>query len=128
CVSGNLGTGHFQCLDFNFNRRTVTTYVVEDPRNNDPDDAMRMITIPPGERFAGLNAIQYRYNVVSEAVPTWETRPEAILEMVFRTRLVPLFQFAAFYNKDLEINPGAEMSLSGPVHVNGDLYLSPGAN
>ncbi len=127
CVAGNLGSGHFQCTNFAFNGRTVSTYVVEDPRNNDPNDAERMITIPPGERFAGLNAIQYRYSVVAEATPVADNRPEAMLEMVFRTRLVPLFQFAAFYNKDLEINPGPNMTLAGPVHVNGDLYMSPGA-
>jgi len=124
CVSGNLGSGHFGCIDYALNRRNVATYVIEDPRNNDPNDAERMITIPPGERFAGLNAIQYRYSVFSEAAPTWDPRPEAILEMVFRTRLVPLFQFAAFYNKDLEILPGPNMTLGGPVHVNGDLYVN----
>ncbi len=33
---------------------------------------------------------------------------------------VPLFQFAIFYNKDLEFSPGADMVISGPVHSNGD--------
>ncbi|TVP56233.1 MAG: hypothetical protein EA351_08280 [Gemmatimonadales bacterium] len=124
CAAGNTGAGDFACRDFEFNNRTISTYVVEDPRNNDPDDAERTLTIPPGERFAGLNAIQYRYSVFSEAYAPVDGRPEAILEMVFRTRLVPLFQFAAFYNKDLEILPGPNMTLAGPVHVNGDLYLN----
>lgn len=126
CVAGNLGSGHFRCIQYAFNSRAIDTYVIEDPRNNDPNDSERMITIPPGERFAGLNAIQYRYSVFSEARATFDGRPEAILEMVFRTRLVPLFQFAAFYNKDLEILPGPDMTLGGPVHVNGDLYLNAG--
>jgi hypothetical protein len=34
---------------------------------------------------------------------------------------IPLFQFAIFYNKDLEFSPGADMIISGPVHSNGDL-------
>lgn len=34
---------------------------------------------------------------------------------------VPLFQFAVFYNMDMEIWPGADMILSGPVHCNGEL-------
>ncbi len=34
---------------------------------------------------------------------------------------VPLFQFAVFYNMDLEIWPGANFTLAGPVHVNGEL-------
>jgi hypothetical protein len=33
---------------------------------------------------------------------------------------VPLFQFAIFYDKDLEFSPGADMVISGPVHSNGD--------
>ncbi|TVR67200.1 MAG: hypothetical protein EA422_00645, partial [Gemmatimonadales bacterium] len=92
CASGNVGSGDFRCMEFDFNNRIVSTYVSEDPRNNDPDDGERMITIPPGERFAGLNAIQYRYHVISEATPPYQDSPEAMLEMVFRTRLVPLFQ------------------------------------
>ncbi|MBL9189740.1 MAG: hypothetical protein JNK23_19825 [Opitutaceae bacterium] len=34
---------------------------------------------------------------------------------------VPLFQFAVFYNMDMEIWPGADMTLAGPVHCNGEL-------
>jgi hypothetical protein len=40
---------------------------------------------------------------------------------------IPLFQFAIFYNMDLEINPGAVMSVSGPVHANTNIYLQPQA-
>ncbi len=127
CEGGNLGSNHFECIDYPMNDRDVKTYVIEDETNNDPDDSERMITIPTGERFAGLNAIQYRYSVISEAAPRNDPRPEAILEMVFRARLVPLFQFSAFYDKDLEILPGPDMTLEGPVHVNGDLYVN-GAN
>lgn len=116
----------FVCKDTSLNGRTVTSYVVQDPRNLDPNDAARMITIQPPEEFAGLNAIEYRYEVMADSmVPNDpEKRPEAQLGMVFRSRLVPLFQFAAFYNKDLEISPGATMTLNGRVHVNGDLYLN----
>lgn len=126
CSQGN-GSGDFACAALEINHRTVTTYVVEDARNDDPDDAERTITVPPGELFAGLSAIQYRYSVFSEAVPEGHDRPEALLEMVFRVRLVPLFQFAAFYDKDLEILPGPTMTLDGRVHANGDLYLGSGA-
>lgn len=34
---------------------------------------------------------------------------------------IPLFQFAVFYNMDLEIWPGADLTLAGPVHCNGEL-------
>lgn len=34
---------------------------------------------------------------------------------------VPLFQFAVFYNMDMEFGPGADMVIAGPVHCNGEL-------
>jgi hypothetical protein len=43
--------------------------------------------------------------------------------MHFKSRVIPLFQFAAFYDKDLEILPKANLLLEGPVHTNGDLYV-----
>lgn len=39
-------------------------------------------------------------------------------------RGAPLFAHAMFYNMDMEINPGSTMNIYGPVHVNGDLYVS----
>lgn len=38
---------------------------------------------------------------------------------------IPLFQFAIFYNIDLEINPGPDMTITGPVHGNTDIYAQP---
>ena len=113
----------FYCEDYTLNGRKVVTYVVQDPANLDPTDSRRTTVLKAPDPFAGLNAIQYRYEVFSESYPPGDTRPEAKLNMVFRSRLIPVFQFAAFYDKDLEIAPGADMTLNGRVHTNGDLYL-----
>jgi hypothetical protein len=43
--------------------------------------------------------------------------------MHFKSRTVPLFQFSAFYNKDLEILTSPSWVLAGPVHTNTDLYV-----
>jgi len=37
--------------------------------------------------------------------------------------LIPIFQFAIFYDDVLEWHPGPPMTLGGRVHSNGDLYL-----
>ena len=42
---------------------------------------------------------------------------------LFQVRDAPLFANAIFYNGDLEINPGSNMDIYGPVHTNGDLYV-----
>ena len=80
-------------------------------------------TIPAGELFAGLNTIRYRYAVSSMAVNR-EGDEEASLGAEFEVHNVPIFQFLAFYAKDLEILPGPDMNLHGRIHANANLYLS----
>ncbi|MCI5066490.1 hypothetical protein MRY87_12270 [bacterium] len=118
CEGGNIGSGDFACTTYTFNGRDVTTYVTEDADNpyNQP--------VPAGDRYEGLDMQEYRYTVISEARNAMGDT-EAILELRFKSRLVPMFQFVAFYDKDLEINNGPNMTLSGPVHTNGDFYSDP---
>ncbi len=49
------------------------------------------------------------------------------VEKLINVTQVPLFQFAIFYDQDLEILPGPSLTIHGPVHSNGDLYLGAGA-
>jgi hypothetical protein len=42
--------------------------------------------------------------------------------------LIPLFQFAVFYEYDLEIAPGPNMTLGGRVHSNSNMYLQSSNN
>src|SRR5690606_13977337 len=121
----NVGSGDFACEHFTLNERDVMTYVVEDAANA---AGRNLILIPQNELFACLNALESRYSVFSRATHPTNERIEAIREMIFRSRVVPIFQFAAFYNKDLEINPGPDMTLNGRVHANGNLYLTSDGN
>lgn len=95
----------------------ITDVTVYDALHNPPS-----ITIPPGQVFGGLNSIEYDYIASSAAKANSET--EANVNAEFKVGNIPLFQFVAFYTKDLEIAPGADMTLVGRVHTNGDLYLS----
>lgn len=117
CSAGDTGSGDFACATYPISNHEAQTYVIEDPLN--PVNT----TIPPGELYQGLNAIEYRYSVTSVGKGITNDT-EAILELHFKSRLVPLFQFVAFYDKDLEILPGPDMVLSGPIHTNGDLYTN----
>ncbi len=123
CSGTNLGSGDFRCLTYTLGNRSVKTYIIDHQNGGDPPS----IRIPQGELYQNLNAQEYKYTATSEATGR-EKRTEALLQLRFKSRLVPLFQFAAFYNKDLEINPGPAMTLAGPVHTNGDLYLNPEAS
>lgn len=120
CVGTNIGTGDFICREYSFGKHQARTYVSEAAGNP------IITTIPAGERYQYLSAQEYRYSVNSAARGV-DQKVEAMLELRFKSRLVPLFQFMAFYDKDLEILPGPNMTLNGPVHTNGDLYLESGA-
>lgn len=48
-----------------------------------------------------------------------------MLQMSFKNYAIPLFQFAAFYNRDLEVNSTSSMTINGWVHTNGNLYVQP---
>jgi Tfp pilus assembly protein PilX len=91
-------------------------------------------TIPAGQTYAGLNALEYIYTVYATAAKPDPTNPtqaiqsndaKTVLQMNFRSRVIPLFQFAAFYNEDLEMTSTSTMTLSGRVHTNGNFYIQP---
>jgi Tfp pilus assembly protein PilX len=113
------GTGDFQCqTNTDISTQPVTTYI-EDETGSVP----KTVVIPAGENNEGLTAQEYRYNVISIAQDS-QSKPSAIVGLKFKSRLIPLFQFAAFYDQDMDINLPPVMTLSGPVHSNNDLYLN----
>ncbi len=48
----------------------------------------------------------------------------AYVQEKISVRGAPLFAHAIFYNMDLELHPGSTMNIYGPVHANGDIYVS----
>jgi hypothetical protein len=48
----------------------------------------------------------------------------AVLQMDFRVRAIPLFQFGAFYNNDLDISPYSQMDFYGRIHTNKTLTIN----
>ncbi|MBL7663338.1 hypothetical protein JNK13_11365 [bacterium] len=117
CQGSNLGAGDFACQTNTLGQHSVTTYIIADASNP------YTTTIPGGEKFSGLTAYEYRYTAHAESKNISSGRIESILELKFKSRTVPLYQFAYFYNKDLTLLPGAAMSISGRIHVNNDIYL-----
>lgn len=116
CIGSNVGSGDFACAAYDFEDRKVVTWVEERPNSNNP------IVVPRGENYRNLHGHEAHYVVYSRALAK-NGLPEAVLEMHFKSRSVPVFQFAAFYDKDLEILPSTSLYLEGPVHAQGDLYV-----
>ncbi|MDB6037185.1 MAG: hypothetical protein JWM99_1026 [Verrucomicrobiales bacterium] len=79
-------------------------------------------------QYAGLNGLAATYRIVSNAKRLGLVRSvTAGVKQDIQVAAIPLFQFAIFYGIDLEINPGPNMTITGRVHSNHDLYLQPQA-
>lgn len=72
--------------------------------------------------YRDLYGLATRYEISSTAHRAG-TGADATLVQVVESDLIPLFQFAVFYDEDLEIAPGPDMTLGGRVHTNSNLYL-----
>lgn len=90
------------------------------------------VTIPTGQTFAGLQAQKYQYTIYSTAAKpdaanntVRQNDAKTVLEMNFNVLNIPLFQFAVFYDEDLEMNSSSQMDIFGRVHTNGNFYLEP---
>ncbi|WP_299486847.1 hypothetical protein [Acaryochloris sp. IP29b_bin.137] len=111
----NNGSGDFACKAYNLPGQTAQTFLEE--------SSFEQIPVPEGEEFEGLIAQEYKYDLISVA-ETSENLPSAILGMSFKSRIVPIFQFAIFYENDLDFTIPPNMSINGRVHSNHDMYLN----
>jgi hypothetical protein len=134
-VTGSGGTT--QATDISKQIDYTAFTFVADKTIYDPTSAVAApvpTVIPSGQLYAGLNSQQYRYTVYSTAAKVDPTDPvgssqrgdaKTVLQMDFKSQIIPLFQFAAFYDRDLEINSTTPMTLTGRVHTNANLYVQP---
>jgi Tfp pilus assembly protein PilX len=175
------GAGGGTVLSEGDNNRNTSNYVAHTfvaPKQNYAITPPSVMTIPSGEPYTGLKALEYQYTVYATATKRNETgaiapnftteqkeaknrvvkeagdqalitlydaeqaRVDAlnntsaatnsgtnsVLQMNFRSRIVPLFQFAAFYDGDLEMNSASNMTIGGRVHTNANFYIRPFAS
>lgn len=71
----------------------------------------------------GIRRLIDRYEIVSTAtVDGYQEQAHRIINI----ESMPIFQFAVFYDDDLEMVPGPSMTLRGRVHSNADMFLGCG--
>jgi hypothetical protein len=84
------------------------------------------VTTNLDSQFNGLYGLVYTSTIRAEARPLNTSYDiGAAVEQKLQLASIPIFQFAIFYSMDLEINPGPEMTITGKVHGNANLYLAP---
>jgi hypothetical protein len=97
------------------------------------DDATSVEQITPWgispliSQYAGLSGFASTFRIVSNARElNGRENVVGAVQQDFQIATIPIFQFAIFYNIDLEINPGPDMTVRGRVHSNKDLFSRPG--
>ncbi len=80
-------------------------------------------TVPLNSQYTGLYGLVMDCTITATATPIGQrfTVPATISESI-QFASIPLFQFAVFYNMDLEIDPGAGMIIQGAVWSNGGIW------
>jgi hypothetical protein len=76
--------------------------------------------------YAGLYGLVQRYSVTSRVRTI--ARPVSLtagIQREIQYQSIPIFQFAVFYNQDLEIENGPPMVINGRVHGNANGYFAP---
>ena len=76
----------------------------------------------PGNANAGLQVNTCSVPIITKATATHPSlgTVTAYTQNDLAVDLIPIFQFAIFYNMDMEFGPGADMVISGPIHTNGN--------
>jgi len=97
------------------------------PNRTFVDSSRTMVSTNLESQFRGLYGLVYSCQVRSQAraLNTPYENITAAVQQELQLASIPVFQFAIFYSMDLEINPGAQMTVTGKVHSNADIYAAP---
>jgi hypothetical protein len=78
--------------------------------------------------YTGLNMLANTYEIIANARNTnSQYQIVSTVGQQFYLGVIPLFQFAIFYQNDMEICPGGAMTIGGTIHGNQNIYLQPQA-
>ncbi len=77
-----------------------------------------------GKSLEGVKTVEQQYIITSTAEVN---NMHKQVQKLVNVSSIPLFQFAIFYNDDLEILPGPSLDINGPIHTNGDMYVGAGS-
>jgi hypothetical protein len=127
CIGSNVGSDSYRCrsplpggesiLWGELGGKEVQTYVLHDPL------WQTWGTLSTG-RFRGLSATTRPFEIMSVVRNPSTQAVEARIKLTTSVKSIPLFQFAAFYENDLEYHPGQAAIISGPIFSNGNIFFS----
>ena len=82
--------------------------------------------VPVSKNYKGLLGFPSTFRITASAsVANTPLRVTGAVVQEIQVSLIPIYQFASFYNMDYECTALPKMDISGTVHVNGSMYLNP---
>lgn len=79
-------------------------------------------TVPLNSQYAGLYGLEQDCTIAATATPTTAPAVPATVTESVQFALIPLFQFAIFYNMNLEIAAASTLNIKGAVYSNGGIW------
>ena len=130
-VSGKMSAYHSRTPVPGENSRW-SKFVFKDTKGNkdatEVDVVSTWATSPLISQYQGLSGYAATYRITSYAQNlNGGSKITGAVQQDLQLATVPVFQFAIFYNLDLEICPGPNMTITGRVHSNGNIYAQPQA-
>lgn len=104
------------------------TYVFSDTNGNANQISVSIGSVPPltqplDSQFKGLYGFPQPVTIIATATPAGQPyNVPATVSQNVQFAAIPVFQFAIFYNINLEMDAGAAMIVSGPVFSNEGLW------
>ena len=84
---------------------------------------------PLQTRLTNVNGNAATYRIIANARElNTPYNSIAALQQDVQLASIPVFQYQIFYALDLELGPGANMTITGPVHCNASAYFEPSGN
>ena len=109
---------------------TLELQITWDKVANPLPSVQRTITATSGplKNFNGLYSWVQTYTITAKATDN-NTNAQSTVLLDAVSTLVPIFQFGIFYQNELEMNPGANLTIpvNGWIHTNSNLYTSTSA-
>ncbi len=110
--------------DVNATNITIKAGLVPYPQSIyiDPNDPANYFDPQRGKIVSACDVYVYTKAITTAKQGASNISATAYACQALEVRDAPLFSHAIFYNMDLEFHPGPNMTITGPVHANGNIW------
>ena len=123
---GNLGTSNTYNSIIPDTSTWPVQYTFSDGQGNNSQIAVSIGTTNfevLNSQYAGLSGIAQDCTITAIATPSGQRyNVPATVTQTFQAAIIPVFQFAIFYNLNLEMAPGQPLTVAGPVFCNASIW------